>query len=73
MSRTWNTAPYSVMEQHFPSWRFHGYPALVGGAWPNRKEYAKQFWRSYRQRVRQALHHEREVPQVKRGVRWMVW
>jgi hypothetical protein len=72
MSRTWNTAPYSVQERRHGlgrnRWRLTGYPAIIGGAQKGRKEWSKRFEHELRARVRNDLAHEREPP-----FKWELW
>ena len=73
MSRTINTMPYPLQEKNRESWRNHGYPGAYGGAWPNRKEWARIRNRKYRRAATVALAQEREIPEVKRTVAWDIW
>ena len=86
MSRTFNTDPYKVQERRLNNakkrgqkrWWVRGrilcysHPGPVGGAWKGRKLYAKLRNRQFRARVREALHHGREMPIYKKAVRYDV-
>lgn len=73
MSRTLNTMPFEVQKNRREGWRFTGYPAAVGGAWPGRSRHARTRNRSFRLAANMAVRNEQEIPVELKVVKWDVW